>query len=601
MAGGGTWLSMRNWLIAALSVALVSLPATAAEVGAENGYGRVAGTVLDSDGNPLMGATILVMGPMSPEVNAAEAGVARLVTDFRGEFAVGHLLPGWYSLRVSAPARISALRSDIRIEPGRTARQKFVLGDIFSSLRVQSPKTTSSSWGEDWKWILRASASTRPILRFQKDSAASVTENDQQTLPASQRVFGMSPGTSRGQALDSDSGQGSILAYFRPLSEDSDVLVAGSMAADGSTTSSLATAFRRNLLKGDPLELALAVHQLSFADGIPLAGGDIQQSLRSARVFVATYNNSRRLSDSLTLTTGMEMDYLNAGVSASSARPHAALTYRLTGSDLVEVKYGIFNPAGQDDLVERIGVLTAYPQIIMSGYHPEFEQLNHAEATYTHRFRKSSSLQVAAYRDSFHNMAVWGFGSTAETAWLAANALPNPAANGWTLNAGNYTSSGLRVAYTRHFGNYVDYSVTYASGQALEAGAKPPLKGGAEGSGGSIRDDLRPAPSQSFGGRVSARLPRSKTQVTTSYQWIGRNRVTGIDPFGEAELKIEPFLDIQVRQPLPSVAFIPGRIEAMAAFGNPFQQGYVAASRSADQMVLTPVYRSFRGGFSVQF
>jgi carboxypeptidase family protein len=587
---------MRNWLIAALSAVLVSMPATAAPGSPEKGYGRLAGTVLDTEGNPLMGATILVMGPMAPGVNAGEASVERLVTDFRGEFAVGHLLPGWYSLRASATTRIPALRTDIRVEPGRTAREKFVLGDIFSSLRIQSPKTTSSSWGEDWKWILRTSASTRPILRFQDDPSASATNNGEQPLPASQRVFGVTPGTSRGQALNSDPGQGSVLAYFLPLSGDSDVLVAGSMAADGSAESTLATAFRRNLMKGDPLELALAVHQLSFSDGIPLAGGDIQESLRRARVFVATYNNSRRLSDSLTLTTGMEVDYLNAGVSASSARPHASLAYRLSGSDLVEVKYGAFNPAAPDDLVERIGVLTAYPQITMSSYHPEFEQLNHAEANITHRFDKRSSLQVAAYRDSFHNMVVWGFGGPAAMGWLAADALPNPAAEGWTLNAGNYTSSGLRVAYIRHFGNLMDAAFTYASGEALESGATVSSEHGA-----SLRDNLRPTPSQSFGGKLSARIPRSKTQVTTSYEWIGRNRVTGIDPFGEAELRIEPFLNIQVRQPLPPVAFIPGRIEAMAEFGNPFQQGYVAASRSGDQMILTPVYRSFRGGFSVQF
>ena len=104
-----------------------------------------------------------------------------------------------------------------------------------------------------------------------------------------------------------------------------------------------------------------------------------------------------------------------------------------------------------------------------------------------------------------------------------------------------------------------------------------------------------------MGGKLSARIPRSNTQVTTSYEWIGRNRITGIDPYGDAELQIEPFLDIQVRQPLPSLAFIPGRIEAMADFGNPFKQGYVAVNHSADRMVLTPVYRSFRGGFSVQF
>jgi carboxypeptidase family protein len=575
---------------------MVSLPATAAPVSAEKGYGRVTGTVLDSEGNPLMGATILVMGPMAPGVNAAEASVERLVTDFSGEFAAGHLLPGWYSLRVSAPTRVPALRRGIRVEAGQTARQKFVLDDIFSSFRIQSPKTTSSSWGEDWKWILRTSASTRPILRFQDQVATGVAESDSKTLPASQRVFGMSPGISRSQALNGDPGQGSILAYFRPLSADSDLLVAGSMAADGSPTSSLATAFRRNLMNGDPQELALAVHQLSFSDGIPLAGGDVQESLRNARLFVATYNNSHHFSDSLTFTTGMEVDYLNAGVSASSARPHAALTYRLTASDLVEVKYGDFNPAERDDLVDRIGVLTAYPQIIMSGYHPEFEQLNHAEAAYTHRFDKSSSLQVAAYRDSFHNMVAWGFGGPAAMGWLAADALPNPAAEGWTLNAGNYTSSGLRVAYTRRFGSFMDAAFNYASGEALEAGVPAHLERGA-----SLRDNLQPAPSQSFGGKLSARIPRSKTQVTTSYEWIGRNRVTGIDPLGEAELKIEPFLDIQIRQPLPPVAFIPGRIEAMADFGNPFQQGYVSASHSGDQMILTPIYRSFRGGFSVQF
>jgi carboxypeptidase family protein len=593
------WLSMRLWLTAVLAVVSLSLAAGATPIDPEKGFGRVSGTVLDTEGNPLMGATILVMGPFVPGVSGAEASVERLVTDFRGEFGVGHLLPGWYSLRVSAPTRLPALRPEVHVEPGGTVREKFVLGDVFSSLRVQSPKTASSTWGEDWKWILRTSASTRPVLRFQNSVATNPAKDHDGSLPGSQHVFGMSAGTSRREALNSDQGQGSILAYFRQLSEGSDVLVAGSMAADGSTASSLATAFRRNM-KDDPQELALAVHQLSFADGIPLAPGDSQQSLHNAQVFMAAYNNSRRLSDSLTLTTGVEMDYLKAGVNAMSARPHAGLAYRLGGSDsdLVEIKYGTFNPASPGDLVDRIGVLTAYPQITMSGFHPQFENLNHTEAAYTHRFNKNSSLQVAAYRDSFYNLAVWGFGDAGAMEWLAASALPNPAANGWTLNAGNYTSSGMRVAYTRRIGNFMDAAVTYASGDALKAGT---LNHMAQKATGGLRDDLHPAPSKSVGGKISARVPRSKTEVTTTYEWIGRNRVTGIDPYGDAELEIQPFLDIQVRQPLPSVAFIPGRIEAMADFGNPFMQGYVAVNHSADRMVLTPVYRSFRGGFSVQF
>lgn len=592
------WVLMRPLWMAVLAVVFTCFAVGAAPIDPEKGFGRVTGTVIDTEGNPLMGATILVMGPLGPGLSGAEASVERLVTDFRGEFVVGHLLPGWYSLRVSAPTRIPALRPDIHVEPGGTLREKFVLGDVFSSLRVQSPKTTSSTWGEDWKWILRTSASTRPVLRFQDEVAANATkEKSEEALPSSQRVFGMSPGIPQSGTRNGDRGQGSILAYFRPLSEDSDVLVAGSMAADGSTASSFATAFRRKM-KDDPQELSLAVHQLSFADGIPLVGGDGQQSLRTARVFLATYNNSRRLSDSLTLTTGVEVDYLNAGLNAMSARPHATLSYRLGGSDLIEINYGTFNPALPGDLVDRIGVLTAYPQITISGFHPQFENLNHTEAAYSHRFNKNSSLEVAAYRDSYYNMAVWGFGGAGAMEWLASSALPNPAANGWTLNAGNYTSSGMRVAYLRHIGSFVDAAVTYASGEALEAGTPSNLAGR---NATSLRDELRPAQSRSVGGKVSARIPRSKTQVTTSYEWIGRNRITGIDPYGGAEFGIEPFLDIQVRQPLPSVSFIPGRIEAMADFGNPFMQGYVAVNHSGDRMVLTPIYRSFRGGFSVQF
>ncbi len=118
------WLSMRLWLTAVLAVVSLSLAAGATPIDPEKGFGRVSGTVLDTEGNPLMGATILVMGPFVPGVSGAEASVERLVTDFRGEFGVGHLLPGWYSLRVSAPTRLPALRPEVHVEPGGTVREK---------------------------------------------------------------------------------------------------------------------------------------------------------------------------------------------------------------------------------------------------------------------------------------------------------------------------------------------------------------------------------------------------------------------------------------------------------------------------------------------
>ena len=129
-----------------------------------------------------------------------------------------------------------------------------------------------------------------------------------------------------------------MLAYLRPLSDDADVLVAGSMTASGIEGSSLATAFRRNLLKGDPQQLALAVHQLSFADALPVPTREA--SLNQAQGVVLSYANTRRVSGSLTVTTGFEIDYLNSARDAMAARPRAEIEYHVSRSTDVAFRYG---------------------------------------------------------------------------------------------------------------------------------------------------------------------------------------------------------------------------------------------------------------------
>jgi hypothetical protein len=66
-------------------------------------------------------------------------------------------------------------------------------------------------------------------------------------------------------------------------------------------------------------------------------------------------------------------------------------------------------------------------------------------------------------------------------------------------------------------------------------------------------------------------------------------------------MDIQPFLNVQIRQPLPTIEFLPAHIEAVADFHNLLAEGYVPLTSSEDRLVLTPAYRSFRGGFSVQF
>ncbi len=581
----------------AVGAALFLLPNLLASPPRDSDLGRLSGSVLDNSGNPLTGATVLVIGPLGTGARALES-VERLVTDANGKFRAEHLLPGWYSLRVTAPARMAALRNGVRVDAGQMSLERFVLADIFAAAASgKSAQSNVASWGEDWKWILRASATTRPILRYQQTSQVA-KRTSKPPLPASQRLIGVTPGTSSRDSLARDAGMGSVLAYLRPLSQDADMLVAGSMTADGSQASSLATAIRRNMAKGDPQELSVAVHYLNLGMGILSPGADARGGLGRAQGVVLSYSHTRRLSDHLSLTVGLVADYLDAVMDAASMRPAAKVEYRVDPSTLVAVRFGATDAAQGATLLERIGALNDFPRVTLRAYRPKLENLNHAEASVSRKFGNHSRVEVAAFRDQFEDAALWVFGRPEDLGLLAGNALPNPAVDGATFNAGNYRSSGFRTVYWRDFGPHLDTAFMYAFGRELTV---RPGDSAAPREGGNLRDALRADQSHTLTGKVSARLPMSKTQITTSYQWLARGRVTDLDPYGQAALQLQPFLGVQIRQPIPALAFIPAHIEALADFRNLLGEGYVPLGRSGDWLVLTPAYRSIRGGFSLQF
>jgi hypothetical protein len=593
-------LQRRNRALGVLLVGSLALPCFTAVRGRAADYGGIAGVVSDTQGNPLMGASVAIVGPLLTGLQPLESMAARVITDAHGRFAAERLLPGWYSLQVTAAMRLPILRSRVRVEAGQTLLENFILSDILTPLRLKVPAGKVSSWGEDWKWVLRTSSVMRPVLRFRQDAKTTGQPKvASAAIPSSQRLIGMIPGPSRRRALAGDPGIGGVLAYLRPLSEDADLLVAGSMGASGLQASSVATVLRRDLLKGDPQEISLVVHQLSFAEGLPLAAAEGRASLSRAQALAVNYAQTRRLLNSMVVTAGMEVDYLNAARDAFSTRPHVKLEYQLSPSNVLAARYGAMRVDGEDSLLDRVGVLTTFPRVTLRGSRPRLERLNHAELSFTRTLGKSGRLEGAAYRDYFEDAAVWGFGKAGVLEGLAGNFLPNPAAGGVTLNGGTYTSSGVRAAYMQNLNNGVQIAVLYALGDAL---AVAPAYVAGEGLLEDLRDVVRPRQTQIVAGRITGRLPVCRTQITTSYAWLPSGRVTDVDPYGETSLQLQPFLGIQIRQPLPNLAFLPARIEALADFRNPLAQGYVPVSRSGGEtLVLTPAYRSFRGGFSVQF
>jgi hypothetical protein len=560
-------------------------------------YGRLSGIVSDNHGNPLMGATVLIIGPLLIPTASAGDQMERVITDAKGKFTVGDLIPGWYSLQIISPTRLPAHRNGIKVEAGQTSTLKFVLGDVFAPLRFQIPDTGATSLGDDWKWVLRTSEATRPILRYRQEVAETTPDAVKPPLPDSQRLVGMVPGSSCRDPLASDPGMGSVLAYLRSLSLDSDLLAVGSVAANGTLTSSVGTEYRKGLVEGDSEVISLVVHRLGYARGVTAPGGGEQLSDSYAQGLVASYTQTRHIYPHLTLTAGVDIDYLNAFGDVMTARPRMKLAYHLSRSTDVALQVGGEPSDGSGTLLERVSRLDSFPLLTLRGYRPELEQIDHSEISLHRRLSGSARIELAAYHDGVKNAAVWGSANAPATSWLAGNYMVNPAVGGIFMNMGDYHSSGYRAAYLQHMGNHLETLVVYSVGDSLYTHGLVN-----RASNGDLQGVLKPVRSASLAGGVSARFPVTRTQLTTSYEWVQRGRVTMADPYGQADLQLQPFLDVQIRQPLPTLAFLPAHIEAVAEFRNLLAQGYSPLTQSGEMsLLLSSAYKSVRGGFSVEF
>jgi len=113
---------------------------------AQSYTGRILGTVTDSSGGVVAGATVIITD--------IQRGVKRtLTTDPDGEYAAPGLLPGSYTVRVEAPGFTSAERSNIQLEVAKDAPIDFMLqtGDVTQTVHVTAEvpliDVTSSTLG----------------------------------------------------------------------------------------------------------------------------------------------------------------------------------------------------------------------------------------------------------------------------------------------------------------------------------------------------------------------------------------------------------------------------------------------------------------------
>jgi hypothetical protein len=113
---------------------------------------------------------------------------------------------------------------------------------------------------------------------------------------------------------------------------------------------------------------------------------------------------------------------------------------------------------------------------------------------------------------------------------------------------------------------------------------------------------LVPRQTSALAGKITAEIPGTHTRFSTSYEWVPTDRVTLVDPAGQGNLQLQPYLGVQIRQPIPTPNSWPVHVDAVADFQNLLSQGFVPAGQGNQKpVVLSSGYHYIRGGFSVQF
>jgi hypothetical protein len=541
--------------------------------------GKISGVVLDPSGTPQMGATVLIAAEQLQSSRPLE-----LLTNAAGHFDCAELLPGLYSVRVTLAGFLPAIEEHIRVEDHRTTLLQIELGSIFASLERLRRQPNQMVDADEWTWVLRTSSATRPVLRWDDGEVLlagqpSQAEQDRKNRPRGtlQLTSGTRHPGSVSNLADSPS---TAFAFDQGVGPRGRLLLAGQVSHESAASAGgMATVW---IPSGDPNQgpiTSLVLRESKLGPAGP--------TFRGLRM---EHSNQLALGDRISVRYGAE--YVMAGLdgNSSAVRPRADVTVQLAptwrASMTVSASPWRDSVDSANPLQSALDELDAFPTLLVRHGHSVLASDWHEELAVEHPFGPKASVVVSAFHDRTRNTALFGTGEVANPDFLQ-----DFFSDAFTYDGGAFNSWGTRVAYRQKLTDYLDATLTYAWAGALALDASS--------TGGDLRDMLDTRYRHSLAARVSSHVPRTGTQFSTSYKWVNRQVVSHQDAYGEATFGMDPYMNLVVRQPLPS--FFACRMAALVDFGNLLAQGYVPVTTRDGRVFLVPSYRSFKGGVSFQF
>ncbi|HKT88738.1 MAG TPA: carboxypeptidase-like regulatory domain-containing protein [Candidatus Sulfotelmatobacter sp.] len=542
----------------------LSLPAWAAERQA-----KISGYVRDAGGTPQMGAVVELLGSAHRTFT--------VFTDGAGYYTATGLLPGLYTLKVTAPSFLPALREKIGVRPGVSLNVNVTLSTLLGVMQLGPVRNLPDD--DDWKWTLR-SVANRPILRVFDD--VNGTPEGKQSHATTGSVSFLAGSVAGGYGTGSDMSTGFSLE--RSMFSDGHLALSGNVGYGAALPAAIVhTTYTHHLANGSTPTVGLTVRR--FAPSDPNLHNAALQSL------ALSAGDDFSIGDVLELKFRSELQTIQFLGHLNAFRPYASADFHLSPNTVVEYSYTTSRPTlraekGFDSAPADMS--EADPRVSVLGYAPQIESAHHQELSLSQRIGHNN-LQVAFFSDRITNPALTGTGEvTASGGYL----LPDISSGTFSYLGPSLDTNGLRVVLQHKFSSDLAATVDYAYGGALDL-SQPgvPLLTAQQW----ITTQRRHAVAAKFSGT----LARTHTRWIASYRWVNGSTITPVDMFNASAGQSDPFLNVFIRQPLPCLG---GHVEALIDVRNLLAQGYVPVLGQDHQTVyLVDSARSIRGGVAFNF
>jgi hypothetical protein len=600
-------LNLRKLALAAsLVLALCWTPALCPAASPAKLTGSLLGSVKDSAGVPQMGATVLLF-------NRYDRIVQKAVTNLRGDFLFDALPSDVYSIRVTLNSFVPALKKNILVQPGMQSVLAINLASLLSSIElVYTAPATGPLMSDEWKWMLRGSMSTRPVLRI-------MPELERRTR---MEVFSDTAGMLRVSAGDGAPGSssygtysdlGTAFALATSVFGSNRVQVSGNFGY-GIDTASPTTGVRASYSRNAGMTEAAQGPEVSVTmqqAALPVRGGALiggrNGNAPALSTMAVSFIDRQQIGEGIQLEYGASMESVTFFDRLNFVSPFARASWEIYENGKLAVGYSSGAPPiellldGRDvqsGLQQDLLAVSMLPRVSLRGGRAHVQRNENLEIGYEWR-AGGRIVSLGAYREMVRNGAVTLGGPDGFSfSGFEADLLPELASSSSVFNVGRYRRYGYSAAVTQELGDLYALTVAYGNGGVLGTSHEELLTDSPD----ELRSLMRMRQQHWVSGRVAGTLPGSGTRFNASYQWSGVRALTPVHVYFTQQTVVDAGLNLRVRQPLPRMPGMPGRLEATAEVRNLLAQGYLPISTSTGRrMILTHSPRGMRGGVSLIF